>query len=96
MSSEHRAAPASPPVYLELVATDAQTTHLEVVAEVDGQKRGSLQEQVLALLAGGVVQTRARLRDALGVKNQRLGEALESLEQAGQIRRTPAGWQRVD
>jgi hypothetical protein len=28
LSSEHRAAPASPPVYLELVATDAQTTHL--------------------------------------------------------------------
>jgi hypothetical protein len=96
LSSEHRAAPASPPVYLELVATDAQTTHLEVVTEVDGPKRGSLQDQVLARLAGGVVQTRAALREALGVKNQRLGEALESLEQAGQIRRTPTGWRRVD
>jgi hypothetical protein len=96
LSSEHRAAPASPPVYLELVATDAQTTHLEVVAEVGVQKRGSLQEQVLALLAGDVVQTRAALRDALGVKNQRLGEALESLEQGGQIRRTPTGWRCVD
>jgi len=96
LSSEHRAAPASPPVYLELVATDAQTTHLEVVSEVDGPKRGSLQDQVLARLAGGVVQTRAALREALGVKNQRLGEALESLEQAGQIRRTPTGWRRVD
>ena len=30
LSSEHRAAPASPPVYLELVATNAETTHLEV------------------------------------------------------------------
>lgn len=96
LSSEHRAAPASPPVYLELVATDTQTTHLEVVAEVNGQKRGSLPEQVLALLAGGVVQTRAVLREALGVKNQRLGEALQSLEQAGQIRRTPTGWRRVE
>ena len=96
LSSEHRAAPALPPVYLELVATDAQTTHLEVVAEVNGQKRGSLPEQVLALLAEDVVQTRAALRDALGVKNQRLGEALESLEQAGQIRRTPTGWRRVE
>jgi AAA domain len=96
LSSEHRAAPASPPVYLELVATDTQTTHLEVVAEVNGQKRGSLPEQVLALLAGDVVQTRAALRDALGVKNQRLGEALESLEQRGQIRRTPTGWRRVE
>jgi hypothetical protein len=96
LSSEHRAAPASPPVYLELVATDAQAAHLEVVAEVDGQKRASLRDQVLALLAGDVVQTRAALRDALGVKNQRLGEALESLEQGGQIRRTPAGWRRVE
>ena len=31
LSSEHRAAPASAPVYLELVATDAETTHLEVI-----------------------------------------------------------------
>ena len=38
LSSEHRAAPASPPVYLELVATNAQTTHLEVVAAPSPQK----------------------------------------------------------
>lgn len=95
LSSEHRAAPASPPVYLELVATDVQATHLEVVADVHGQKRVSLRDQVLALLAGDVVRTRAALRETLGVKNQRLGEVLESLEQGGQIRRTPAGWRRV-
>ena len=35
LSSEHRAAPASAPVYLELVATDAETTHLEVIADPD-------------------------------------------------------------
>lgn len=40
--------------------------------------------------------TRAALRDALGVKNQRLGEVLQSLEQAGQIRRTPTGWRRAE
>ena len=96
LSSEHRAAPASPPVYLELVATNAQTTHLEVVAEVDGQQRRSLQEQVLVLLAQGAVQTRAKLRDLLSVKNERLGETLEALEQAGRIRRTATGWQRMD
>lgn len=95
LSSEHRAAPASPPVYLELVATDVQATHLEVVADMHGQKRVSLRDQVLALLAGDVVRTRAALRETLGVKNQRLGEVLESLEQGGQIRRTPAGWRRV-
>jgi hypothetical protein len=104
LSSEHRAAPASAPVYLDLVATDAETAHLEVVAElqdgstrltVDGKRR-SLEERVLDLLAQGTVLTRAKLRDSLGVKNERLGEALETLERAGRLCRTPAGWQRLD
>src|ERR1700757_3324786 len=34
LSSEHRAAPASAPVYLDLVASDAGTTHLEVFGEI--------------------------------------------------------------
>ena len=66
LSSEHRAAPASPPVYLELVATSAETAHLEVVAELDGEQRRTLQEQVLALLAPGAVQTRSKLRADAG------------------------------
>lgn len=96
LSSEHRAAPASPPVYLELVVTHAETTHLEVIAELENQKRRSLQEQVLDLLAQGAVVTRAKLRDALAVKNERLGQALESLERAGRLSRTSDGWQRLD
>jgi len=94
--SEHRAAPASPPVYLELVATDADTAHLEVVGEVHDPPQRSLPEQVLSHLADGVVLTRAKLREALAVKNERLGEALESLERAGRLRRTQGGWQRLD
>jgi hypothetical protein len=96
LSSEHRAAAASPPVYLELVTTNTQTTHLEVIAEIHDENRRSLQEQVLALLAQGAVLTRTKLRDALSVKNERLGQALESLERAGRICRTPTGWQRID
>ncbi len=96
LSSEHRAAPASPPVSLELVATDAATTHLEVIAELQDGKRRSLEEQVLDLLAPGTVLTRAKLRDSLAVQNERLGVALESLERAGRLCRTPAGWQRLD
>jgi hypothetical protein len=96
LSSEHRAAPAPPPVYLELVATSDETIHLEVVTEYNGEKRRTLQEQVLELLAPGAVQTRGKLREALSVKNERLGEALESLQQAGQVCRTAAGWQRID
>jgi len=69
---------------------------LEVIAEFDNENRRSLQQQVLALLANGTVLTRTKLRETLSVKNERLGETLESLERAGQIRRTTAGWQRTD
>lgn len=93
--SEHRAAPASPAVTLELVATDAATIHLEVVAETSSNRPGNLPEQVLACLVPGEAVTRAKLRDLLSVQNQRLGEALETLERAGQIRRSTEGWQRV-
>ena len=82
LQSEHRAAPASPPVHLELVAVDAERTHLEIVAEPEDGCRSGLEEQVLVLLAGGEVLSRARLRESLAVKNERLGAALESLERA--------------
>jgi len=95
LSSEHRAAAASPPVSLELIATNPQTTHLEVIGKIHADGQRSLQEQVLELLAKGTVLTRAKLRGDLSVKNQRLGEALESLEQTGRIRHTTAGWQRA-
>ena len=104
LSSEHRAAAASAPVSLELVASDALTTHLEVIGELrngstelamDG-KRPGLEQRVLDLLGPGATATRAKLRDSLGVKNERLGEVLVSLEQAGRLCRTPAGWQRQD
>jgi len=96
LSSEHRAAPASPTVCLELVATHAETTHLEVIAKFQEDGRRVLEQQVLALLTQHTVLTRTKLRDALAVKNERLGEALESLQQAGRISRTATGWQRVD
>lgn len=96
LSSEHRAAPAAPSVALRLVSSDAETTHLEVLAEGPDQQRvtRSLQDQVLDLLAPGVVLTRAKLRASLGVKNERLGEALETLERAGRLNHTTTGWQR--
>lgn len=95
LMSEHRAAPAAPPVSLQLVSTDASAIHLEVVAEPPGDRQENLQEQVLACLVPGEALTRARLRDVLSVQNQRLGEALETLERAGKIRRSSGGWQRV-
>ena len=96
LSTEHRAAPASPPIHLTLVTTNPDTTHLEAVAQHEDGKSRSLEERVLDNLAGGMVLTRAKLRDCLAVKNERLGEVLESLERAGRLSRTAAGWQRLD
>jgi hypothetical protein len=58
--------------------------------------RHSLEERVLYNLARGMVLTRAKPRDCLAVKNERLGGVLESLERAGRLSRTAAGWQRLD
>ena len=52
LSTEHRAAPASPPIHLALITTNPETTHLEVVAQHQDGKPRSLQEQVLDNLAG--------------------------------------------
>jgi AAA domain len=93
LSSEHRAAPASSPVYLRLAVTDAAATHLEVIAEPDHENGRGLEERVLDLLAQGEMITRMRLRDALAVNNERLGKVLEALERAGRISRTQHGWQ---
>jgi len=96
LSSEHRAAAAARSVYLDLVATDDAATHLEVAGDVGGQKRRDLQKRVLDLLAEKGVLTRAKLREMLSVKNERLGETLESLQKAGRISRTPTGWQSTN
>ena len=95
LSSEHRAAPASSPIYLRLAVTDVATTHLEVIPEPHGENGRGLEERVLDLLAQGDVVTRTGLRDALGVNNERLGKALESLERAGRVSRTPHGWRSL-
>ena len=71
--------PASPPIHLALVTTNPDTTHLEAVAKHEDGRPPGLHERVLDNLAGGMVLTRAKLRDCLAVKNERLGEVLESL-----------------
>ncbi len=93
LSSEHRAAPSSSPVYLRLDVADALMTHLEVISKPDGENGPGLEERVLDLLAQGDVLTRTRLRDALAINSERLGKTLEALERAGRIGRTPHGWQ---
>lgn len=94
--TEHRAAPAAPPVQLELVSIDATMTHLEVVADAQQESPDDLESRVMALLADRQARTRAKLRETLSVQNERLGRVLGSLEQAGRIHRTTAGWQAVN
>jgi hypothetical protein len=78
-----------------LVGTDAESTHLQVIAGPDDDPGRGLAEQVLDLLAQGRVLTRVNLRASLAVKNERLGGVLESLERAGKIGRAPGGWRRL-
>jgi hypothetical protein len=96
LSSEHRAAAAARSVYLELVTADTETTHLAVTGDVGSEQRRDIQKRVLDLLGQNAVLTRAKLREMLSVKNERLGEALEALQQAGRISRTRTGWQRTN
>jgi len=96
LTCEHRAAPAIPPVALQLVDTGAQGAHLEVIATLHNLPRRNLHDLILELLPPGVVLTRAKLRDTLGVKNERLGDALETLERTGRLQRTATGWRRPD
>ncbi len=93
LSSEYWAAP----VYLQLVTTNAHTRDLEVVSElhgrstnrvVEGRQRG-LEDRVLDIPARSPTVTWTALRASLGFKNERLGEALASLELLGRLCRTP-------
>lgn len=96
LTIEHRAAAAPPPVTLELISTSPQATHLAVIAELREEQSRSLRDRVLNLLASGESLPRVKIRDTLAVKNERLGEVLETLQQAGQIHHTTNGWQRVN
>ena len=60
LSNEHRSAPASAPVSLELVATNADATHLEVIedlrdgsAKLTGRKEDSLESECWTCWPGG-------------------------------------------
>jgi hypothetical protein len=85
---------------------EANATRCEVMHRVDhvpqiaakpvhlsNETDRSLEERSPNFLAQGQVLTQTTLCDFLAVKNERLGKVLESLEQTGQLGRTPRGWQ---
>lgn len=97
LALEHRSHPATDPFALKLVSrADGSATHLEIAGKHAPSAPASL--EVLAeseLAAAGVALTRAQLRLRLKVNNQRLGGALETLQRAGRVTKTPQGWLSV-
>ncbi len=99
LTIEHRAAPSPDPTTIELVGA-GNAIHLRVCDHATGTGQAahaSIDQQVLGLLAKTRAgMSRTELRARLRVNNQRLGYCLTTLEQQGQIRRTPNGWRHVE
>ena len=102
LSVEHRAAAAPDPVTLALVGTE-QDMHLAIVRADDPPEASAppppadLDETILRTLAqaGLAGLSRASLRAAVHVRNERVGDALTRLAAAGQITRCGETWARV-
>ena len=95
LTFEHRA--ASSPKPLELALVDAPAPHLEIVgAARAATSSGDLFGQVLDLLQQAGPMTRSDIRSRLKVKNERLGDALTTLEANHSVKRTQQGWRAVD
>ncbi len=94
LALEHRSHPAADPLALKLVSrADGSATHLEIAGEHTPSAPPSLEALAESeLAAAGAALTREQLRARLKVKNQRLGNALETLQRAGRITKTPQGW----
>lgn len=88
LQAEHRAHPSPRPMQVELRAEPAM--HLHVTGEA--KSTGHTQEDQLAARALKALadepMNRAALREALGVRNERLGNVLAALEADGRIARS--------
>jgi hypothetical protein len=94
LTLEHRAAMAPEPMLLHLACLpDGTASHLELHGDLSTEDlEASLEARITRALRRQSPLPRTRLRSALQVNNQRLGEALCALERSGEIRRTPDGW----
>jgi hypothetical protein len=101
LTTEHRSAPAPPPVELKLVSrADGSATHLEIVGDApldDGSAPApsapSLTDRILAALRSAPQPLlRAELRETLRTNNQRLGDALTVLQRDGVVEHNDRGW----
>lgn len=87
LHAEHRSHPSPRPVEVELQSTPS--LHLSLRGDVAADEditQEPMAPRILAALAQQPM-TRATLRQVLGVRNERLGQALADLEARGKIRR---------
>jgi hypothetical protein len=101
LSVEHRAAAVPDPLTLSLLGTE-QDMHLGIVhteqpAAAPAAPTDHLEDTILKALenAGNDGLSRAALRAAVRVRNQRLGEAVTRLAATGQVTRRDDRWRRV-
>lgn len=99
MSCQHRNAASPAPVQIELTAEAGAPPYLIVrgASPIEDGAADNLKERVLEELAlQAQPVTQELLRGLLRVRLQRLAQVLKELQQAGAVRRTPAGWEVVD
>jgi hypothetical protein len=97
LTLEHRSAQAPEPMVIRLVSKpDGSATHLELrdpIIVTANHGTDPLSARILALLKGATApKTRNELRTNCHVNNERLGEALRTLENSKLISRTSQGW----
>ena len=100
LSIEHRAASAPPPLRLALDDADASAVHLEIAADDAGTALTAtspdLDDAILRALSSATEPiSRAALRAALRVRNERLGDALARLAAADRVVRRGDRWSSV-
>ena len=95
---EHGSAKAPSPFAPRLFAADDGPPRLEIdeVQAASLATGESVEERVLEVLESPAPLTRSSLRQKVGVRNERLGDALEHLTKAGSITRGAKGWQLED
>lgn len=94
LTPELRSAAAPEPFDITLVTDDPDATHLEICSASAVPGAPTLSQRALRALraAAPAALRRYELRDALGVNNAKLGDALRELEDHGLAHRTAVGW----
>ena len=96
VSAEHRSAPSFGPVALDLVQSDSPGTHLRITSPngipTEKPPQDGLASRILDLLSNApgplTIET---LHSRLQVRNERVVEALRSLEAEGKVQRSKHG-----